>query len=139
VFKSILVPLDLTAKHQSALAMAATLAKQSNGAVVLFHVVETIPGLTEQEEKSFYARLEHTAHAHLEKCAASLVAQGVRHNTKVVLGRRAYETAAYARNIGADLIILTAPPFQPEHPIDALGSMSWKIGLAAPCPVLLMK
>src|SRR5579863_7874331 len=106
MFKNILVPLDLTAKQQSALAMAATLAKQGGGEVVLFHVVEAIPGLTEQEEKSFYSRLEHTAHAHLEKCAASLVAQGVRHKTKVVLGRRAYETATHARKIGADLIIL---------------------------------
>ncbi len=139
MFKNILVPLDLTDKHQSALAIAAHLAKQSQGHVVLIHVIEAIPGLTEEEEKGFYARLERAAQAHLHKFATSLVAQGIPCDVRVVLGQRAHEAAAQARKMGADLIILTAPPFEPEHPIDNLGSMSWKIGLVAPCSVLLVK
>ncbi len=139
MFKNILVPLDLTDKHQGALTSAAELAKHSGGKVTLFHVVETIPGLPEQEEKDFYARLERTARAHLQKFAAQLQAQKIPCGTEVVLGHRAGETAAHARQMGADLIILTAPPFQPEHPIGGWGSMSWKIGLMAPCPVLLVK
>lgn len=139
MFKNILVPLDLTDKHGPALASALALAKQSHGAVVLFHVVESIPGLTEQDEKDFYSRLERLAHAHLQKSAAAFMTQGVPCQTKVVLGQRARETADHARKIGVDLIVLTAPPFDPDHPISGWGSMSWKIGLLAPCPVLLVK
>jgi nucleotide-binding universal stress UspA family protein len=139
MFKNILVPLDLTDKHEAALARAAELAKLSSGQVVLLHVVETIAGLNQEEDKAFYARLERAAQSHLQKYAAPLVAQRIRCDLKVVLGHRAHETTAQARTMGADLIILTAPPFKPERPIDGLGSMSWKIGLAAPCPVLLVK
>lgn len=139
MFKNILVPLDLTDKHRAALASAGELAKQSHGAVVLFHVVECIPGLTEQDEKDFYSRLERVAQAHLQKCAAAFMAQGIPCQLKVVLGQRAPETAAHARKMGADLIILTAPPFDPTNPIGGWGSMSWKISLLAPCPVLLVK
>jgi nucleotide-binding universal stress UspA family protein len=139
MFKKILVPLDLTDKHKEALAITAELAKQSGGAVVLLHVVETIPGLPELEEKDFYNRLERTAQTHLESFAASLLAQGIPCLTQVVLGHRARETAARAKQIAADLIILTTPRFDPEHPIDGWGSMSWKIGLMAPCSVLLVK
>jgi nucleotide-binding universal stress UspA family protein len=139
VFKTILVPLDLTDKHEAALAVAAQLAQESCGAVTLFHVVEVIPGLSHEEEKGFYGRLEQTAKSHLQKHAATLLAQAVRCHTKVVLGQRALETVAEARKIQADLIILTAPPFAPQNPTAALSSMSWKIGLMAPCSVLLVK
>jgi len=139
MFKNILVPLDLTEKHKAALDNAAELAAQSGGQVVLFHVIEAIPLLTEPEEKDFYARLEGIAKAHLQKFAAPLLAQGIRCETMVVIGRRAPEMAVHARSLSADLIVLTAPTFETEHPFDSLGSLSWKIGLMAPCPVLLVK
>ena len=43
---------------------------------------------------------------------------------------------AYQR---ADLIVLTSPRPDPENPVALLGSLSHKIGLLAPCPVLLVK
>ena len=39
----------------------------------------------------------------------------------------------------ADLIILTAPQVDPVNPVAAWGSMSHKIGVLSPCPVLLVK
>ena len=139
MFKRILVPLDLSDKHERALGIAATLANQDSASVFLFHVVETIPGLTVAEEKDFYSRLERTAQAHLRRSARSLQRRGVGCRTKVSLGHRVRETAQFAKRVKADLIILTAPPFDRSHPVGGLGSMSWKIGMVAPCPVLLVK
>src|SRR5581483_3179075 len=65
----IVVPLDLTAKHQKALETAAELAA-AGGEVALVHVVELIPGLPVEEEKAFYNRLERVARAHLERADA---------------------------------------------------------------------
>ena len=97
------------------------------------------PDLPEQEEKDFYAQLDRAARAHLQKHAASLKAKGVTCATEVVLGHRVSETADYAKRTKADLIVLTAPAYTRENPSGGLGSMSWKIGVVATCPVLLVK
>lgn len=139
MFKRILVPLDMSDKHKRALGMAAELAKQSQGAVFLFHVVESIPGLKEDEEEDFYTRLEAGAVHHLNRYARTLEAQGISCHQQVMLGHRVPNTTNHAKKIKADLIILTAPPFDAKHPVGGLGSMSWKISMLAPCPVLLVK
>jgi hypothetical protein len=63
VFKKILLPVDLTDKHLPALDVAADLAKQSGGEVLLLHVIEVISGLSMEEERDFYGRLEKRAPA----------------------------------------------------------------------------
>lgn len=139
MFKRILVPLDMSDKHAEALRMAAELAKQSTGEVFLIHVVETIAGLAEDEERDFYKLLKRKAQSHLRSFAQSLEAQSIRCRQEVILGHRVAETVSCAKKMKADLMILTAPPFNPKQPAGGLGSMSWKIGIVAPCPVLLVK
>jgi nucleotide-binding universal stress UspA family protein len=139
MFKKILVPLDLTDKHGPALTIAAELARQGGGEVILLHVIEEIPGLSEAEVKDFYTRLERAARAHLEGLGASLRAREVPYGCKVVVGNRAPDTVAHARQIAADLIVLTAPLFEPKRPMAGWGSMSWKVSWMAPCPVLIVK
>src|SRR5262249_30839803 len=139
MFKKILLPLDLTDRHQAALDMAGDLAAQSRGEIVLLHVIEAIPGLSVEEEKDFYARLERSAHDKLAGHAAELSQRGAVARCEIVIGSRAQETLIRASALPADLIILTSPPFDPSHPAAGLGSLSWKIGMVAPCPVLLVK
>ena len=139
MFKKILLPLDLTEKHQAALKMAAELASQNQGEVLLVHVVEVIPGLSVDEEKGFYQRLEQVARAHLTRLAAALTRKKVPVRTEIIVGQRVPETLRFATAEGVDLILLTSPAFQPDHPGAGLGSMAWKIGLVASCPVLLVK
>ena len=66
MFKNILVPIDLTNKHQRTLDTAAELAAQAAGTVTLLHVVELIPGLGLEEERPFYDRLEQMVRKHFE-------------------------------------------------------------------------
>jgi len=138
MFKKILVPLDLTDKHGPALAIAAELAQQSGGAVALLHVIEVIPGLSMEEERKFYNRLELTARNHLQRNAGMLADQKVPVQQEVVYGNRAREIARYAAEARADLIVLTAPQIEPDKPA-SWGSMSYKVGILARCPVLLVK
>jgi hypothetical protein len=45
----------------------------------------------------------------------------------------------FARSLAADLIILTAPRLDPDHPEECWGSLSFKLGIFSACPVLLVK
>jgi nucleotide-binding universal stress UspA family protein len=53
MFRRILLPLDLTDKHDGALKRAAELARQSGGEISLLHVIERIPGLEAEEDQQF--------------------------------------------------------------------------------------
>jgi nucleotide-binding universal stress UspA family protein len=139
VFQHILIPLDLTDKHRQAVLIGAELATQSRGTVTLLHIIEKIPGLSDEEDKTFYARLERTARDHLVNYGESLKVRQVTAHLEVYCGQRAAEIARYAREKGVDLIILTAPHLDPQNPAAGWGSMSYRVGILAPCPVLLVK
>lgn len=139
MFKRILLPLDLTERHATALRYAGELAAQGGAEVVLLHVIETIPGLGEAEEKPFYDRLERVARKHLEQQVARLAERKVPARVEVRFGNRAAETVRFAGDSGVELIVLTAPTFDPKKPAGGFGSMSWRISLLAPCPVFLAK
>jgi len=138
-FQKILLPVDLSAKHGPALEVAAQLASRDAGEVILLHVIELIPGLEVEEEKHFYGRLEKLAAAHLEKLGEILKPKKVRHRAQIILGNRGAETVRFARENGIDLIVVTSPPVDPDHLAAGWASLSYKIGLAATCPVLLVK
>lgn len=139
MFKKILLPLDLTDKHQPALEIAANVAHRPEGELILLHVIEVIPGLPMEEEKSFYNRLERAAQEHLDRLGLFCEERRVPWRAVIRYGARAHEVARFAREIEADLIVVTAPQLDPSHPAAGWGSLSWKIGVLGPCPILLVK
>ena len=139
MLKHILLPVDLTDKHQKAVAAAAGLAAQFGAEVTLLHVVELIPGITQEEEKAFYQRLERIARKHLERFSGGLTERQVVCRGEVLFGSRTVEVVRHAQERGVDLIILTAPQVTPANPAAGWGSLSYKIGALTACPVLLVK
>jgi universal stress protein A len=139
MFKKLLVPLDLTDKHQAVLATAAELAQQNGGDVTLLHVIEVIAGLSIEEDKGFFNRLERSADKHLQGYLKGLMKRQIPCQKKVLIGNRAREIVAFAAENGAELILLTAPRFDPSNPTASWGSLSYKVGLLSQCPVLLVK
>lgn len=139
MFQKILLPVDLSDRHGRAVESAARLAAQNSGEVILLHVIELIPGLPMEDEKAFYGRLEKLAASHLEKISRLLKQKSARCRHEILFGNRGSETVRYAREHGIDLIIVTSPRVDPEHIATGWGSLSYKIGLAATCPVLLVK
>lgn len=139
MFKKILLPVDLTDKHKPALDAAADLARQHGGEIVLLHVIETIPGLAMEEDRDFYGRLEKKARAHLGRLGEQLKQHLVAWQTEVLYGNRVPEIVRFAAARNIDLIVLTSPRLDPADPQAGWGSLSYKIGLLCPCPVLLVK
>src|SRR5262245_21717733 len=139
MFQRILLPVDLGEGHDAAVKAVIELCRASQGEVALLHVIEVIAGLSVEEERPFYDRLEKRARAHLQKLGRRLDEGGVRWRSEVRLGHRVHEVAQAAREASADLVVLTSPPPDPVNPLSAWGSLSFRVSLVAPCPVLLVR
>jgi nucleotide-binding universal stress UspA family protein len=139
MFQRILMPVDLSERHGPALAVAVELCRQWQGEVTLLHIVELIAGLGVEEERPFYDRLERVARAHLQRLGRRLDEGQARWRIDVRLGHRAQQVVQAARETDADLIVLTSPPPDPENPLSGWSSLSFRVSLAAPCPVLLVR
>ena len=138
MFKNILLPVDLSDKHGRAMDAAADLVRQG-GEVTLLHVVEVIAGLSLDEEKAFYTRLGKVAQGHLKSLGDHLGQRQVSWRAEVLFGSRGPEVVRFAKEKGIDLIVLTSPRVEPDAPPSWWGSLSYKIGIMSPCPVLLVK
>jgi nucleotide-binding universal stress UspA family protein len=139
MFKRLLLPLDLTEKHANAVATAAELATQSGGNVTLLHVIELIPGLSREEDPAFYGRLEQAGKAHLDKIGAAFAKKKIPWQAALIFGHRVEATVRYAKEKGSDLLVLTSPTFDPTNPTVGWGSLSFKVSVVSPTPVLLVK
>jgi nucleotide-binding universal stress UspA family protein len=139
VFKNILVPVDLTDVHQPALDIAARLAQENDGEVILLHVVEVISEVWATEDREFYNRLEQLARDHLARLGHALEAHGVPRREEVIFGHRAPEIVRYAGEAGVDLIVLKSHRIDLQNPSAGWGTVSYKVGILAQCPVLLIK
>lgn len=138
MFRHILVPVDLTDRHARALKIATGLAT-AGGTVTLLHVIELLHGVPREEEPEFYERLEETAREHLNRLAATVHGRSVTIRAELLFGRRGPDVVRYAQDAGADLIVLTSHPVDPAKPGETWGTLSYFIGIAARCPVLLVK
>jgi nucleotide-binding universal stress UspA family protein len=98
-----------------------------------------IADLWVEEERDFYDRRERQARDHLARLGHALEARGVPRREEVVFGHRAPEIVRYAGEIGVDLIVLTSHRIDLEHPAAGWGTVSYKVGILAQCPVLLVK
>jgi nucleotide-binding universal stress UspA family protein len=139
VFKKILVPVDLTDAHQPALDIATDLAKESAGEVTLLHVIEVIAEVWEVEDRDFYDRLEQKARDHLARLGHYLGERAVPRRAEVVFGSRAPEIVRYAVEAGIDLIVLKSHRIDLQNSAAGWGTVSYKVGILAQCPVLLVK
>lgn len=141
MFRKILVPIDFTEKNATAMALACELAQQTSGELTLLHVIETIEEEEEPDEetRSFYARLETEARQRLDEATKALAAGTFTRRSDIVFGSRARAIVDYAREQGHDLILLSSRRVDAERPGPEWISISHKVAILAPCPVLLVK
>jgi universal stress protein A len=139
VFRKILLPLDLTDKHSKTLEIAANLAQQSGGEITLVHVIELIPDLPREEQPDFYEHLEQEARKHLQEMARRLEERRIPWHIVILYGNRADEIITYATESGMDLIVLSSHKIDLDKPPAGWATISYKIGILAQCPVLLVK
>jgi nucleotide-binding universal stress UspA family protein len=138
-FRHILVPSDLTDRTDKAMAMAGRLALPASSRVTLLHVIETIDGLPFTELKPFYTRLERKAQAAMTTFVRRAGKGASRVECVVVYGRRSEEIVKFAAAQGVDLIVLASHRVNQSMVHRDWGSISYKVGMLAKCPVLLVK
>src|SRR4051794_7370711 len=88
MFQKVLVPVDLTDRHQPALDIAAKLVVPGSGEIRLLHVIEVLAGLPVEEEPTFYQRLERKASAHLNRLLDQLKDRRVPARSIILVGQR---------------------------------------------------
>jgi nucleotide-binding universal stress UspA family protein len=137
MFRTIVVPVDLTDRNRPAVDMAAKLVASSEGKIHLLHVIETLPGFSLEEEQDFYGRLQKAASEHLEALAAPLRATGRRVEADVIYGTRARTIVEEAAKLNADLVVIQSHRVGGER--REFGTLSHQVALFATCPVLLVR
>ncbi|HSF15971.1 MAG TPA: universal stress protein [Vicinamibacteria bacterium] len=138
MFESIVVPVDLTERNRSAVEMAGRLSAPG-GRVCLLHVIETIPGMSVDEQSAFYGKLEKRASAHLRELGKMLEEKSVRWTAELAYGPRAKTVLDEAEKLDADLIVIQSHRVGDEVPSEGWGTLSYQIGIFARCSVLLVK
>jgi nucleotide-binding universal stress UspA family protein len=139
MFKHILVPIDLSDRNERTLRIAVELARITQSRVTLFHVVQSFAGMSMPELRNFYTTLEQRSQRRLARVAKRFVDAEVAVRAIVVIGNPASEIikAATARKVA--LIVMGSHRVMPGRPGRGLGATSYKVGIACPCPILLVK
>ena len=138
-FRHILVPTDLTSRTDRVLDIASHLAGADDSRITLLHVIETIDGLSEPEIGTFYDHLERKARVAMTRFEMRTWSVGVQCHADVVYGKRAETIVEYAATHDVDLIVLASHKVNPSAGAHDFATISYKAGIFAPCPVLLVK
>ncbi len=139
MFKKLMVPVDLSDRHEKALKAAAELAALADGEITLLHVIEVLHGLPVEDDPDFYRRLEETSREHLNAIVNQLQSDGVSCKFAIRFGERGPDVLKFAAEEKIDLIVLSSHPIDPAAPGAGWLSLSYLIGIGAPCNVLLIK
>jgi nucleotide-binding universal stress UspA family protein len=139
MFQKILVTTDLTDRTIKALDAATNVAASDKSHIILLHVIETIAGPEDEQLTGFYRKLEQRALKKMNDLVGRTSKKHAHVDIEVRFGKRPDEVLRFARDQHADLIVLASHPLDPSQPRASLGSMSYKLGVLAPCAVLLLK
>lgn len=140
MFKNILVPTDLTDKSIKALEIAAGMEKDTSYRITLLHVVETIEDDEgEYEFQEFYKKLADRAGKKMAKIANKYADDKIDIHTEIIYGKRVPEIVKYASTNGIDLIILSSHKLEDMDSMDGWATISYRVGILAPCPVMMVK
>jgi len=139
MFQRILVPTDLTERASKALDLALELTRPAGSRVILLHVIEMVRGLELDEAKPFYQKLEQKAERIMATARERLPATHAEVVQEIVYGDRAEEIVRFAATHHIDLIVLASHKITPAAIGRDWGTISYKVGILAQCPVLLVK
>ena len=138
--KKLLVPIDFSECSRQALRYALSQARQSHGEVTLVNVIPD--GHTSYEYGVAEAiEVQEQRRKHVTEDLAKLADdsfQDVRHQFLVKSGRPFEEIVNAARDLDADLIIISTHGYPGNTRVD-LGSTTERVVRYAPCPVLVVR
>jgi nucleotide-binding universal stress UspA family protein len=139
MFNHILVPIDLSEGNERTLRIALELARIKRSRVTLLHVIQGIAGVSTRELRNFYKTLEQRSQRTLTRAAKRFVDAEFPVRTAVVIGDPAREIIRVAAARKVALIVMGSHRVMPGRPGRGLGTISYKVGIGCPCPILLVK
>jgi universal stress protein A len=139
VFRHILVSIDLSERNERTLGTALALAREGRTRVTLLHVVQRVAGISRRELGSFYGHIVQKSRRKLSRAARRFADAGVPVRTAVVIGEPAGEIIKAAGRRKVDLVVIGSHRVVLGRPGRGLGSTSYKVGIACPCSILLVK
>ena len=140
MFTNILVPTDLTDKSIKALEIAAGMVKDAACQITLLHIVETIEDDEGEEEfRDFYNRLADRAGKKMAELVDKFGTDKIDIHTEIIYGKRVPEIVKYASSNETDLIILSSHKLEDMDSMDGWATISYRVGILAPCPVMMVK
>ena len=139
MFKNILVPTDFSVKSSHALEIATNIALLGYGNVYVLHVIKTMPNSTFQEFEDFYQKLEKQAEKEMTDLLVPYKESQINIEWAVVFGNRVQEILRFAEDHQIDLIVMNSHKIDPKSPVQGWGTISYKVGVLANCPIMLVK
>ena len=139
LFKTILVPTDLQDKVGRALDIAVRMALREQGRILLLHVIQAIEDVGEREFEPFYDRLRRRADEKMQDMEVRYADSQVPIERHIVLGDRVREIIDFAGRQEVDVIVLGSHKIDPSDPAKGWATISYRVAILAPCPVLMVK
>ena len=139
MFKRILVPTDLSDRGNRALEIALNMAVGKDCRVVFFHVVEKIDDSEDEEFRSFYDKLIEKARRKMNAAVGRYDTGRAAVDIQIILGNRVKEIIDFTIKNGIDLIVLSSHKLEKVDAAEGWATISYKIGILAPCPVMMVK
>ena len=137
MFKHLLVPIDLSDRNARLLGVARSLARSSGARVTLLHVVHRIAHVPSRELQGFYQELRRKSRRKLQAAARGFATDGIHVRTVVVIGEPSRQIVEASTTRGVDLLVMGSHKVVPGGA--GWGTTSYKVGIACPCPILLVK
>ena len=86
-----------------------------------------------------FGRIEAAARDHLSRLGRQIEELHAPRREEIIFGNRAEEIVRYATETAVDLLVLSSHRIDLKKPGAGWGTLSYKIGILSPCPVLLVK
>ena len=139
MFQHILVPVDFSNKNKKAIDVAMRMAACSGASLTLLHVIQTVADVEFSELESFYRKMEKRAERALDKLAASSKKTSVSVRKEIIFGDRVKEILKYVTARKVDVVVMNSHRIDPKNLTQGWGTISYKVVLLCPSPVMLVK
>ena len=133
--KTILFPTDFSHAGDAALDYAASLARDSDGTLIILHVEEPLPAYIGEG----YYGVPNPPNPEVRRMLEAITPPaGVRHEHRLLLGSPADEIVRFAKEESVDLIVMGTHGRAGFSRL-LMGSVTEHVVRSAPCPVLTIK
>ena len=88
---------------------------------------------------AWHTLLEQKAQEELEKMVAPYEGSGLKIERVIVFGNRTEEILKFGEGQAVDLMVMNSHKVNLSDPVQGWGTIGYKIGILAQCPVMLVK